>query len=516
MVFPFTEPSGSAEVYQKRPNMSKPQRKDVSPSRRDEPIADVDQQISAPEEIQMLAKFQAATPEVKQMLADFWDASPEVKEKIKSLLDHSSPAEPEEGKVHSDRPEKPHKRKRLSDDLDLGQSKKARPIETQASMFDCYRIRNPRERLESIVQVNDGPLIGLPLEPSCSPMLWLDAGLRGDPSLGLVFYLPGGKTGEICNQRWSLDDHVEGKWVIQQLSIGRMEDEAPGHPSRNLEVREQCPEDRHELLYFVELTVNGHKKGFLNSKRLQNSNMLQAEANSLRVLSKTGVGCRVRVWFFIEPKENYLREQCLQVLMELFQQRTRPLSLVENRNGRSYMEETYPSNRIPEADRETDSSKSEANPSPKSSKKPKAQPHTDERIFASGVTPGFPFQSPQGQRSGGDNEAHDTSTTAIDTPALKATNAKAPSNTATGPSVSDMAGAASVHDQTANTADTAFQPPLGSVPRPTGPPPPLPSWIAKDLPPSFEDLLESGEFDLLWQSDDDDDEDDGVDLEPKG
>lgn len=106
------------------------------------------------------------------------------------------------------------KRRRPSQKEEM--AKKARTSRDPAKGFEFSSARNPSQKIDCLVQVNQGTLNGdLTLQASgIAARLTLDAGLRGTVSFHLSMYAGGRGAQETAKQKWDIDDHIDGGWVI--------------------------------------------------------------------------------------------------------------------------------------------------------------------------------------------------------------------------------------------------------------------------------------------------------------
>ena len=109
-------------------------------------------------------------------------------------------------------------------DLLVAEDEERRVQVDSPGAFQLCKARNPRSRLDCILQIIDGPFFGELTETlsGIAVKMSLDAGLHENFSFQLGLHVGGSSLPESGKQKWNVDDHVNGPWVIQAMEINRI------------------------------------------------------------------------------------------------------------------------------------------------------------------------------------------------------------------------------------------------------------------------------------------------------
>ena len=118
--------------------------------------------------------------------------------------------------------------------LDLEALEKPRVPEPSIGPLDCEKVCNPPRRLDCIVQLHRGDLLG-GFHSSIQPSLYIDTGIHGSASLGLSLFTKN-RSKEVGKRRWNIDSHENDEFIVQKLLVTRMKDQTPDHPSYSSEI----------------------------------------------------------------------------------------------------------------------------------------------------------------------------------------------------------------------------------------------------------------------------------------
>jgi len=209
---------------------------------------------------------------------------------------------------------------------------------TKGVRFD--QISNPMQLFNTLVGVNDCPLIGsLSAIPNkVVPKLYIDVGLRGPPQLTLTFKWPGSEGSVISFQRWCIDDHDKGGFVIKDLAIEYLKDIPPNHVSNDKEVLDLCPEPLRQDLVCITMQVTSHKSGFFAGQEKWKAHEENRQAaETLNIILKRDKDYEIQIWALTSLKDKNLNQTCFSVLRSLFEQRAPPLLPAHDRDGKDFL-----------------------------------------------------------------------------------------------------------------------------------------------------------------------------------
>ena len=125
-------------------------------------------------------------------------------------------------------------------------------------------------------------------------------------------------------QKWYVDDHVHGRFVIQDLAFTRVSAQGPDHPSRD--VLKDYPKVLQDDLLCVELSLLSHKEGFYKRDDFVKSNCSSQFLESMNMMFRDTNDYTVRIWLLMKKDPERTEPAICREIQKLFLLRNAPLS----------------------------------------------------------------------------------------------------------------------------------------------------------------------------------------------
>ena len=208
------------------------------------------------------------------------------------------------------------------------------------SLFE--RSQNPSNLINCAVKLAEKDVAGTIVEDNglqgdgIQWGLFLNCGPYGPPCVKLKLRH---KSKDMASVTWGIDAWYSGRWVIDGLKFERVADHLDDNDINNAVVRRQMatlPDKNHleRRLWCMTMQIQGNNEQFMTPQiKTLLQTVTDGKASIDRIWTKKP-GYPIRIWFLL-PHTN-LKEDCLDVLQDLFMQRIQPLALAQDRRGMAF------------------------------------------------------------------------------------------------------------------------------------------------------------------------------------